>query len=178
MLEGSRFCDECGQENELPDAPGDMPIAPRGTGKLVKNVPAGSTSVRTVEPPVGEDVEQDVAALMGAAAGEMGISLDRHRYATGDTVRGELLLRLAQPTDASRLVVGLMALRPQAAAPLYRSELVLREKGSFDQGQFGFEIPLPGRAPAADVRWELFALLEVPGKLGVQRRIRLAVRPA
>jgi len=104
--------------------------------------------------------------FFGIGVGSIEIQLERFGFYPGDTIRGQLVLKLREPQSARALVVGLRARQrvveryrsPRENVLNYRNETVwefereLAGEGVYTEGSYPFEILVPGdifRAEAA-----------------------------
>lgn len=118
---------------------------------------------------VGGTVKQVSKQVTGIGLGTVRVSLDRTRFAPGETITGKVLLDLPEAIDAKRLVVGVRAGKrtiehTQFAGleTLYKFERELGATQSYASGEHAFELELPKDVPAGPVEWRVWTTLEIP----------------
>jgi hypothetical protein len=146
---------------------------------------------------MAESVWRSLGSIVGIGVGSIELMLVKHAFRPGETVHGRLLLKLEEPVEAKRLVIGVHAteererwttdargqkVRERETRTRYRVERQLEGKRSFRGDAWDFHLPLPGPKPSAgpDFRWSPGAT-ELPapeGFLGdVVRLVAAVARP-
>jgi hypothetical protein len=110
---------------------------------------------------MAESVWRSIGSIVGIGVGSIDLMLVKHAFRPGETIQGRLLLKLEEPVDAKRLVVGVHAteererwvtdargqkVRERETRTRFRVERELSGKGLFRNDAWDFHLPLPGSA--------------------------------
>lgn len=131
--------------------------------------------------------------VLGIKEGSMEIILPKRNYSSGETVKGQLVLKLDQPKSARGLRVELRAEQKSAMVPkgtaiapnvVYNTVVQVKEEGSFTNSKYNFELPLPKSAQEAvkekatgtdPVRWYVTASLDIPLAFDITDRKEITI---
>lgn len=138
---------------------------------------------------LGSQVKSTAKHVTGVGRGDIKLELDVPKAPPGGTLRGRIVLQLAEPTDAKRLVVSLRATRRQrqagATSPvtveMYKFDHELAGAQRYEITSYPFELTVPADAlelkssashplldvvkafaPTGPVEWQVVARLEIP----------------
>jgi hypothetical protein len=109
---------------------------------------------------MAESVWRSLGSIVGIGVGSLDLLLIKHAFRGGETVHGRLIVKLEEPIEAKRLVVGVHAteererwvtdargqqVRERETRTRYRVERQLDGKRTYrgDEG-YDFHLPLPG----------------------------------
>jgi len=137
---------------------------------------------------VGSTVKQTAKHVTGIGRGDIKLEIDVPKAPPGGTLRGRVVLQLAEPTEAKRLIVTLRAQRRQRQSgstnpvhvEMYKLDRELAPTQRFENTSFPFELTIPDDAlelkaaphpllevvkafaPTGPVEWQVIARLEIP----------------
>jgi hypothetical protein len=131
---------------------------------------------------MAESVWRSLGSIVGIGVGSLELLLIKHAFQPGEVIHGRLELKLEEPVDAKRLVIGVHAteererwttdsrgqqIRERETRTRYRVERQLAGKGLYRGGGYDFHLPLPGTSSEP-----------LPGFLGdVARLVAAVTRP-
>ncbi|HSN28408.1 MAG TPA: hypothetical protein VLT45_19115 [Kofleriaceae bacterium] len=138
---------------------------------------------------LGSQVKSTAKHVTGVGRGDIKLELDVPKAPPGGTLRGRIVLQLAEPTDAKRLVVSLRATRRQRQAgstnpvsvEMYKLDHEVAGAQRYEITSYPFELTVPADAlelkpsashplldvvkafaPTGPVEWQVVARLEIP----------------
>jgi len=138
---------------------------------------------------LGSTMKSTAKHVTGIGRGDVRLELDAPKAAPGGTLRGRIVLQLAEPTGARRLAVLLRATRRQRQSgqanpvtqELYKFDLELAGAQSYDSTTVPFELTVPPDAlelkptsshplvdalrvlsPTGPIEWQVIGRLEIP----------------
>lgn len=113
---------------------------------------------------MADNLWRSLGSIVGIGVGSMDLLLVRANVRPGDTVHGRLVLKLSEPTEAKRLVVGVEATetrerlisdgrggrtRANETRTLHRFEQQLDGKRSYQADAYDLHLPIPPDAVRA-----------------------------
>lgn len=139
---------------------------------------------------LGSQVKSTAKHVTGVGRGDIKLELDVPKAPPGGTLKGRVVLQLAEPTDAKRLVVSLRATRRQrqsgstspVSVELYKFDQELGPAQRYEITSYPFELTVPADAlelkasvashplldvvkafaPSGPIEWHVVARLEIP----------------
>jgi len=127
--------------------------------------------------------------FFGIGVGSIEIQLERFGFYPGDTIRGQVVLKLRAPQSARAVVVGLRARQkvvqrrfsPRDPVLTYRTETVwefkreLAGEGAYQEGSYPFELVVPSDVfrpeaePPSGIVWDIARAIVFPLLQGERR---------
>jgi len=138
---------------------------------------------------LGSQVKSTAKHVTGVGRGDIKLELDVPKAPAGGTLKGRVVMQLAEPTDAKRLVVSLRATRRQrqsgstspVSVELYKFDHELGAAQRYENTSYPFELTVPpdalelkptashplldvvkAFAPTGPIEWQVVARLEIP----------------
>jgi hypothetical protein len=138
---------------------------------------------------LGSQMKSTAKQVTGIGRGDIKLEIDVPKAPPGGTLRGRVVLQLAETTEAKRLIVSLRAHRRQrqagatnpAIVEMYKLDRELGGAQRYDNTSLPFELTVPGDAlelkptashplldavkilaPSGPIEWQVVARLEIP----------------